>query len=107
MRYVADSLKDYQDVNKHFLPFKYFLNPCSLDFDFIGKTETLTSDAPIVLKHLFDDKMELARENKSKSKRSAKEYYRNISKDLINKIYAAFEDDFMMYGYTYPKYLEK
>ena len=38
--------------NEHWMPYTYLCNPCDVQYDYILRTETLRSDASLILKHL-------------------------------------------------------
>jgi hypothetical protein len=81
-----------------------------IPFDFIGKLETLEDDLK-VLKTKFPDEIrsrisEIFSRKKNasvgKSAETSRKYFRQLPKDLILKLYRAYELDFLIGGYPFP-----
>ena len=100
----------------HWWPFSDICKLTEIDYNFIGKLETLEEDVECILKQFPDyDKLQAIR-RKLKSKVNAKghhnkdmtkEYFAQLSKNVIKDLYKMYEIDFWMGGYEYPQaYIE-
>ena len=106
LEFVTFSLFHGIKTNLHFAPYKNLLNACSLKFDFIGRVETFSEDAPVIINLLFDKEIQLPQENKSKGNKSTMEYYSTVSDGVIEKIHELYKEDFTMYSYSYHDYVK-
>jgi len=95
----------------HWMPYTNFCGLCKLDFDFVGKIETLWNDLDALKNHLpksFEieiDRIFASKKNASmgKSNSTSLKYFSKISKNLILRLYRAFKMDFDIGDYPYPE----
>ena len=73
---------------------------CDVDFDFIGSFETLEDDVSYVLRKMYSSEQDYWFPHCNPSdKKSAMEYYRSISKGLLDKLEKYYEMDFDLFGF--------
>ena len=53
LRYVNDELNYSKTIDEHWRPYEKSLNPCGMDFDFVGKKETWEQDLLTLFPKLF------------------------------------------------------
>ncbi|XP_047487076.1 carbohydrate sulfotransferase 10-like [Penaeus chinensis] len=92
--------------DRHFRPTTLLCSPCSVRYEYIFHTETLTQD----LQHTVD-KLNIAgidldlRLNSRTRKSSYEDYYKNIPASLMGRIYALYKEDFLINNFTVPAFL--
>ena len=95
----------------HWMPFTDFCGICDIDFDFVGKLETLESDVQL-LSELFPKKLDpktleifSSKQNSSpgRSEQTTKYAFSKLSKTLIKDLYKIYKSDFIIGGYPYPE----
>ena len=101
-------------INEHFLPITYYCAPCLLPYTQIIKAETSEADSKLFLSNLGISHLTLpGRYEQSLVKGdtienqllSAKEYYNDIDKQEILKLYEIFYWDFQLFGYNVDQFL--
>ena len=103
-----------QDVgDEHWKPYFAFCTPCNVNYDLIGKFETLEEDNQYIASQLgIDDYTELLRpELANRNKRGptgsrAKQYFSQVTQEELMQVYKMFHMDFVMFNYTISDYLE-
>ena len=104
--YIVDTPVDQYD--RHWMPTYFVCHPCSIKYDIIAKTENMEEDSQIILKNLELNtvltKTRVTHGEKSESK--AKEYYSVIDLETMKKLYAIYEVDFILFGYSADEYFE-
>lgn len=99
----------------HWMPYSNFCGLCKVDYDFVGKMETLRDDLEALKDHIpaefreAIDRIFNSRKNASKGKSSSTSihYFSQISKNLILRLYRSYKEDFDLGGYPYPEqYIE-
>ncbi len=97
----------HKDFNVHWGNTYEVCHPCDIQYDYIGKVETLQTDikymmkklygstdmAPVVGGHLTNKRNDIAR---------MKSYYRNATLNSLLFLYDQYSVDFYMYNYTWP-----
>ena len=84
---------------------------CTVDFHFIGKLETIAEDAES-LRKIFPKKLKNikavlnSRKNalRKSSDNLSRNYFSQLPKDVILKLYEEYKSDFILGGYPYPKF---
>ena len=98
----------------HWIRYTDFCGLCTFRYNFIGKLETLQNDlAYLKIKFPSDVSEKISdifsvKKNAShgKSGRTSEKYFSQLSKDMIRRLYQAYESDFLIGGYPYPdKYI--
>ena len=85
-------------------------DPCNVQYDFIGKVETLEEDANQVLRRIgLYGKVKFPIGAKDKYKTTIedimKDYFTKLPKSTVKKLYELYEYDFVSFGYELPEYL--
>ena len=95
----------------HWWPFSRLCGLCHVEYDFVGKIETLEADVT----HLASTKLPMYQgqieavfgqkinKNHDKSEKTAHLYFKQLKKDLVLELYSVYEDDFLVGGYEYPQ----
>ena len=81
---------------------------CNIDYDFIGKFETLPEDISYVLRKLYhkeEDYWFPAMNNARSAAPLTEKYYSKIHSTLIYKVRDKFKSDFTLLNYTIDDYL--
>lgn len=107
IQYVISLRKTRKEpFNSHWDNFYKLCFPCLVDYDFIGKFDSLNEDIHSVLKHLgvenqihFPDKPTF---NPSTSE-ILQSSFANISSEDIRELVKVYAIDYAMFGYKYPK----
>lgn len=104
-------LTDYNSViktNEHWERFHILCNPCLINYDFIGKLETIERDSQFIL-----DKLSLSEWIKMPSRSELKyateltnsymeQFYGNISRHSLVQLFKKYHADFLIFNYTVP-----
>ena len=85
--------------------------PCSISYDFIGKYESLTSDAAEILDMMgASDVVQFPDIGKAPSGRETtalmEKYFSQITRDEFVKLWQIYADDYELFSYPKPMYLE-
>ncbi|KAL0267683.1 UNVERIFIED_CONTAM: hypothetical protein PYX00_009878 [Menopon gallinae] len=97
---------DSSSYNEHWQTVTNLCHPCFINYDLIGKYETLISDSSFVLDYLKLNFSFPVLEKPSRTASSLKKYFNVISKDVIYKLYRIYEMDFKLFGYDLFKTLD-
>jgi len=78
---------------------------CSIDWDFIGKTEYFNDDHNWMFKNLgILDKIGMKTDDRSVyGQNHFYQYYEGLSKETIKKLYELYRPDFELFGYEVPE----
>ncbi|XP_070561568.1 carbohydrate sulfotransferase 11-like [Ptychodera flava] len=109
LRYLVDpkTVKRHP-FNAHWRQYYELCYPCHIQYDFIGKYETLLIDAQSVLKLTNADEFVSfppGTQRTGKTYNLVADYYGKIPKDVIEKLYDLYKIDYTMFGYSWPKQL--
>lgn len=108
VRYLIDTdLLNYSD--DHWIPYNAYCTPCLVRYDFVAKVETLTEDQLFFIHSLNLPSWVTPTRRHSSPKKSSnisKDYYSQITKTQINKLYEKFKLDFEMFNYSVNPYLQ-
>ena len=101
---VDDVIPESERVNPHWDTYQHLCHPCHVKYDHVIKFETLEEDNTAILKRYFSvsNATEFFPKRNMKSvpsKDIMMQYYSNISKALIYKVYNMFKVDLDMFGY--------
>ena len=98
LRYVTENIKGRRDW--HWTSYVKQYDLCALEFDFIGKVETLNADVNYVLSKLLPGKNnELYFPHSNNRGAKKHNYYESIDKKIIEKITKVFGNDFEAFNY--------
>ena len=100
LRYVTQE-KDEQHLNRHWKSISFMCQPCRFAYDYIMDIENAKEDSEYVFQELdFDAKLPLFHSSSKSTKKSLEDYYKNIPKALIKKLYAKYFLDFVLLGFS-------
>ena len=111
VKYLIDLRSSAEAVNAHWREYYKLCHPCVVNYDVIGKYETLDRDVDYVLKILgLDDTIKFPPKPKMKGP-STRELmasaFQNITSEEIHQLWEMYAVDFTMFGYEYPDYSKK
>ncbi|XP_063219353.1 carbohydrate sulfotransferase 11 isoform X2 [Bacillus rossius redtenbacheri] len=90
--------------NEHWIPIYNLCHPCLINYDIIGKYETLYEDSDFVLRSAgVHTKFPRLTKTSSTSNKLYK-YFNSLSENTINKLYNIYLLDFKLFGYTLNKF---
>ncbi|XP_077981470.1 carbohydrate sulfotransferase 11-like [Glandiceps talaboti] len=99
-----------QTYNRHWRPMHYLCQPCAINYDVIGKFETLNMDTEYTLAKIGAEEIEfpniIPHKTNSSSVDAMMEYYSQLTHEEIEKLYKTYQLDFEMFGYDVPDYLK-
>lgn len=96
----------------HWWPYTRLCGLCHVDYDFVGRTETLQSDLddltsrPAFRQHKkVIDSLFAAQFNKNEAKteKTSRAFFSQLSAQTTERLYGVYADDFKAGGYEYPK----
>lgn len=102
---VADPFSINTDgvINPHWAPVQELCNPCEVQYDVIGKHETMAADVEYVLKRMRVDrivKFPSYGHTANKTRSLMKDYYDQVNDKQLSKIRDLYEMDFRLFGYN-------
>lgn len=102
--------KSKKPFNTHWKEYYQMCHPCFVNYDFIGKYETLRDDADFVLHQLgIREKVAFPTVDRPTVKTSEilAEKYSNISAADIYRLWKLYSIDFKLFDYPYPNFARK
>ena len=94
-----------QSLDYHWAPVSVICNPCSVRYDFIAKFETINEDSKALLDYvqadLTDNKVEFPKYQSITTKDRCNIAFANIPREMRNKLYELFKEDFILFDYQY------
>lgn len=103
-KYLISS--DVSMYNEHWQTVTELCHPCFIDYDLIGKYETLIEDSDFVLNYFKLNFSFPGLPKPSKTASSLVKYFSTLDKDVIYKLYKIYEMDFKLFGYDLFNTLE-
>ncbi|XP_033099418.1 carbohydrate sulfotransferase 11-like [Anneissia japonica] len=107
-QYLADP-SQYRGFDDHWEEIYRLCSPCKVEYDFIGKLETISDDAKYILKSLnVDDKVSYPARANSHPTNSTQEfdnYYGKLDSSILQRLWEIYELDFKLFGYKKPNIL--
>ncbi|XP_042879039.1 carbohydrate sulfotransferase 9-like [Penaeus japonicus] len=95
--------KGRNSLDRHFRPTSLLCSPCSVQYDYIFHTDTLTEDLKYIVDEYNITGINIYARMNSKVKKSKgltyEDYYKDVPLSLISRIYALFKEDFLVYGF--------
>lgn len=86
--------------NEHWKPISELCYPCLIGYDFIGKYETLQSDAEFLLKAINESHIKFPKVRLSNTTAQIAKYYNTLSSRVIARLYNIFVLDFKLFSYS-------
>ncbi|XP_030850431.1 carbohydrate sulfotransferase 11-like isoform X1 [Strongylocentrotus purpuratus] len=109
IRFLVDA--DTDSYNKHWSDIYSMCLPCDIDYDIIGKYETINEDADFVLRLANIDpditfpKPNLSSMTNSSDPTLADKFYRDVPRSLVYKLAMLYAADFNLFGYHVDPYI--
>ena len=104
--------------NKHYVPIWRICNPCTVNYNFVTKLETIEQDSRFMIEKVMDvseigqfpssNKKEQSL-NKSKSDdyiKNLQKKFRHVTKDTMRQIIDYYKWDFRFFNYDFEKFLD-
>ncbi|XP_043471621.1 carbohydrate sulfotransferase 11-like [Leptopilina heterotoma] len=99
--YVINADLGRYHSDDHWIPYYQYCTPCSLNYDFINKVETLWQDQVFTLRKLkLNQKIKPHWRNSYGRSNASRIYYSQLNKAMIYKLYDKFKLDFEMFDYS-------
>ena len=106
VKYLLDLKGTSESYNTHWREYYKLCHPCMVQYDMIGKYETLEQDVDYVLKILgVDDLIKFPPKPRVKGPSTRDllaQSYKNVTSFEIHKLWEMYAVDFAMFGYKYP-----
>ncbi|XP_075035645.1 carbohydrate sulfotransferase 12 [Mixophyes fleayi] len=108
IQYLLDvRTEEQRPFNEHWRQVYRLCHPCQIDYDFIGKLETLDEDTSQLLRQLnIDSLFQFPPSYRNLTASSWEEdWFSKIPLEWRQKLYKLFEADFVLFGYPKPDIL--
>ncbi|XP_069993250.1 carbohydrate sulfotransferase 10-like [Penaeus vannamei] len=97
-------------VDRHFRPATLVCSPCSVKYDYILHTDSLSQDLQHIAGKLnitgIDLGLRLNAKGGNTQVSSYESYYKDIPLPLLSKIYALYREDFVLYDFELPPFMK-
>lgn len=108
-QYLIDTANEPSDP--HWAPLSKLCSPCSVQYDYIGKYESMIRDSNIIFREMAPYSHLSMPNNTNKHPSSGnssllRHYFRQLPTGNLHKLWNRYEDDYVMFGYQYPNDLE-
>ncbi|XP_030067671.1 carbohydrate sulfotransferase 12-like [Microcaecilia unicolor] len=110
IQYLLDPLTEKEKpFNEHWKQVYRLCHPCQIEYDFIGKLETLDEDAVQLLRLLgMDKQFQFPPSYRNRTANSWEEdWFARIPLAWRQQLYKLYEADFVLFGYSKPENLLK
>lgn len=113
VRYITDqNTMENEGFNEHWAHYSALCHPCHVQYDLIGKYESIDEDVNFVLKDLkIDQLIKFPKRNatyrRTKTGDQLESFYKTVPKDLLGKLWKIYRSDYHLFDYPYPQFLEK
>lgn len=106
VKFIIDSPLENQDFwNEHWERIDRLCLPCLIQYDFVGKFESMKQDADYLLRTLdVSDQVTFPGNRPSNADVLMKEYFKSVSKEMKDKLYDLYKHDFLMFNYKRPTF---
>ncbi|KAL2100791.1 hypothetical protein ACEWY4_002552 [Coilia grayii] len=108
IQYLLDPRTEKEaPYNEHWRQMYRLCHPCQINYDFVGKLETLDEDAEQLLRILrVDNVVQFPRSHRNRTTSSwEQDWFANIPYELRSQLYKLYEADFRLFGYAKPEKL--
>ena len=100
LRYVTQE-ENEPHLNRHWKSISSLCQPCRFAYDYIMDISFAKDDSEYVFQQLdFDAKLPIFHSSSKATKKPLGDYYKNIPKELIKKLYAKYFLDFVLFGFS-------
>ena len=103
---LREEVKEYND---HWVPYWLHCHVCEMEYDVIGKMETLEEDMNFIAETsgLASTNISLPWANRRGSgEQGSLDYFRKLDLDRTQRLFAIYRLDFEMFGYSVQPYLD-
>ncbi|CAL4107850.1 unnamed protein product, partial [Meganyctiphanes norvegica] len=111
LRIIVGEQKMGVDANGHWRSYYKNCSPCTLPYDYIMQLETHDEDLEYIfnMTGINDRNVELRRHATSREDSESNYwlYYDVVDDDLLRETYHIYKEDFQMFGYEIPKFLQR
>ncbi|XP_060533589.1 carbohydrate sulfotransferase 11 [Cylas formicarius] len=97
--FVAYLLDEGAETNEHWRPVYDMCLPCTLNYTFVGRYETLVEDARTVLNMVGAPPLAFPVTRPARTRDNLKRYYQELSVYTIGRLYRRYLADFKLFGY--------
>ena len=110
LKYILNAEEiEHGKVDRHWTSYTDLCNPCSIDYDFIGKYETFSRDVKEVLSMARIDRIvafprTTHRKQEPQTRNVLSEHFEAVSKEDTSNICRKFESDFLIFNYSCRPY---
>ncbi|OCT61518.1 carbohydrate sulfotransferase 12-like [Xenopus laevis] len=108
IQYLLDpQTEEQKPFNEHWRQVYRLCHPCQIEYDFIGKLETLGEDAALLLRQLnLDTLFQFPPSYRNRTASSWEDdWYSKLPVAWRQKLYKLYEADFVLFGYPKPENL--
>ena len=101
VKYIT--LSDPVEYDEHWSLYDDVCSPCSIKYDYIGKVETMATDAPHIIRRLNITGIQLPSFHVHHKRNSSYlNYYNSVESGDIYKLMEIYSKDFDLFGYARP-----
>lgn len=98
--------------NEHWDLYSSLCQPCLVNYDFVGKYETLDDDIDYIMHDLgIDSFIKFPKRadayKKKRTKDTFDQFYGNILQDKLQKLWKVYRQDYKLFSYSYPQVLKQ
>ena len=97
------------DVDLHWIPYTATCAPCSIEYTAVARLENLSQDLAYIgqLAGMEFENIEVKNPSRGGSSSDlAIEYFREVKKEDVEKLYQLYKIDFQLFGYSPHLYVE-
>lgn len=108
VRYLLDpNTEKEMPFNEHWRQIYRLCHPCQINYDFVGKLETLDEDAEHLLRLLrVDNVVDFPQSHRNLTVSSwEQDWFASIPLESRKELYRLYEADFKLFGYSKPEKL--
>lgn len=99
--FAAYLISNNNSFNEHWRPIFELCHPCQIDYDIIGKYETLVEDSQFILDNLHINNISFPQSLKaSQTSSNLKKYFNTLSPETIKHLYNIYKMDFELFNYS-------
>ncbi|KAM7296608.1 hypothetical protein ISCGN_021765 [Ixodes scapularis] len=95
-------------MNPHWAPYYVTCQPCTVKYEVVGKLETASRDFALFFRALGARPGDIPQKNKGVDhgfRKSAREFFKELTLHQVMRLYERFFFDFEMFGYDFRDYL--
>ena len=104
LMYLTDTSIPNRLANSHWAPYNTLCHPCEVDYDYVGKIETMDEDNEMIIKLLFNQTtssrgFQFPMQKSNGNITVTRTHLANISAELRNALWKTYGVDFRLFGY--------